>query len=750
MMQKHVIIDFETRSEADLKKVGTARYAEDPSTEAKMMCWAYGDGPVRRWRGDVWLEVGGWPDEPPQELFDLIEQGVIVEAHNAFFERMIWRNVMVKRYGWPDIPDAQWRCSAAKAAACSLPRGLGQAAEALRLTTEKDKEGHALMLRLCKPRAQWSKWKRGELVDSKTGELKPEPEKYFQSLEEFERELDYCARDVETERALSKSIPDMKPFEWEVWAADQRMNARGIKCDIPMAKHMVDLVEKYREHMRDELRMLTDGEIEKETQRAKVLDWFVRNDTTLPDAAGNFILIDNTQAGTLDEVAEFYQYDNYNRGRVAQIIRQLNKSSVSKYRAMIQRASEEDGRARGTLVFNGASTGRWAGSGLQLQNVPGGKIKNMDAAVDEVKALETVNQVFLAYDEPMEAFSGLIRGALMASEGHELVVADYASIEARGVMWLAQEHEGLKIFHSGDCIYCDMASDVYGWEVEKAKAKQGDPKHSSARNGLGKKAILGLGYQMGAPKFLDTCEKGGLYFTDDLIDELVPSDDQRILEQEIRENPLISFPKGKIIEPKVRPLILSKFVVNRYRTKYSQVSQYWRDIEEAAMTAVRDHMEKNPRRDWVYVRDYRGPGAIAYKVVGVFLFCKLPSKRHLAYPYPWIKRKKTAWGTEKDTLVFMGVDSFTHRWCEQTTYAGKLTENVTQAASRDVMAEAIVRIDRHPVYTPVLSVHDEIVTEAPIGFGSAKELEEIMAETPSWAKGFPIEVEGWSGQRYRK
>ena len=745
----HLVIDFETRSEVDLKKVGTARYSEDPSTEVKMMCWAYGDGPVNRWRGDVWYDVGGWPDPEPADLFDLIQQGVLVEAHNAFFERMMWRNIMVKRHGWPDIPDDQWRCSAAKAAACSLPRGLGDAAKAMRLTAEKDTEGHKLMLRLCKPRSQWMKWARGELVDTKTGQSKPEPDKYFQSLEEFERELDYCAQDVETERALSRKIPDLSPLEWQVWQVDQRMNARGIKCDIPMAEHMLDLIEKYRDHMRDELSALTNGEVTKETQRAKVLDWFLRNDTLLPDEAGNMVAIDNTQAATLDEVAEFYEYDNYNRGRVARIVRQLNKSSVSKYRAMIQRASEDDHRARDTLLFHGANTGRWSGRGIQLQNIPSGKIKDMDLAVDEAMQIDTLNQIFLSYDEPMEVFSGLIRGALMAEKDHDLVVADYSSIEARGVMWLAQEHEGLKVFARGDCIYCDMASDIYGWQVDKKKAKGGDFEHSEAR-ALGKRAVLGLGYQMGASKFLATCEKGGQYFTDKMVDKIVPELRQEMIEEDIRSSPILYFNKGKVIEQRVKPLILSKYVVERYRSKYAHVADFWRDIEEAAMDAVYQHMRRQQKRKWVYVRGHTGPGAIGYKVVGNFLFCKLPSKRHLAYPFPWIRKKKTAWGTEKDTLTFMGVDSFTHRWCEQTTYGGKLTENVTQAAARDVMAEALLRIDQHPVYTPVLSVHDEAVTEALNGMGDARELERIMAQQPQWAEGFPIEVEGWLGKRYRK
>lgn len=744
-----ITIDFETRSDIDLKKVGTARYSEQDTTEVLMLCYKIGNQPVRSWRSDAWLDYLIMEDDPPQDLFDAIASGMPVEAHNAFFERMIWKNIMVKRYGWPPVPSRQWRCSAAKAAAVSLPRALGDAAKAMKLPVEKDEEGHKLMMRLCKPRAVWTKWAAGNYKDRK-GVPRPEPEKYFGSEEEFERLLEYCIRDVETEHALSASIPNLKQKEWEVWHVDQEMNERGIKCDIPMAEHMIDLIEQYREAKREELQMLTDGEVQKETKRKQVLAWFLKHDTVLPDASGEFVPIDNTQAATLDEVAEVYSHDNYNRGRVATIIRQLNKSSVSKYRAMIMRASEHDQRARDTLLYHGAGTGRWSGRGIQLQNIPSGKIKNMVDSVDKAMKLETLNDIYMEYDDPMTIFSSLIRGALVPDEGKDFFVADYSSIEARGVMWVAGETDGLKVFHAGDCIYCDMASDIYGHPVDKALAKAGDFEHAEAR-GLGKRAVLGLGYQMGASKFLNTCEKGGQYFEDDLIDKIVKAEDQERLEVDIRENPILNFSKGKIIEEQIRPLILSKFVVERYRTKYSKVASFWRRIEDAAMAAVQEWKDGVPtaQRDWVPIEGFP---QIKFKVINKFLFMKLPSGRHLAYPYPNIKMKKTAWKTRKPTLVFMGVDSFTHKWTEQTTYGGKLTENAVQAIARDIMAHALVLLDHDPDFTPVLSVHDEGISEGDetLDEDALSRYEQILARKPKWAKGFPVEVEGWRGKRYRK
>lgn len=726
---QHITMDFETRSECPIT-LGAARYSEDPSTEVKMLCWAYQDEPVQDWLSPVLKPYGIIPSKPPQRLFDLIAAGALVEAHNAFFERMIWRNIMVKRYGWPDIPDAQWRCSAAKAAACALPRGLGKVAEIMGTKVQKDKEGHKLMMRLCKPTPAWNKWKKKPTA--RDGSPLPEPVKYFGSSEEFLRELEYCRDDVDTERGVAQIIPDLPAKEWEVWKLDQTMNERGIYCDLGMAEHILIMIEKYKDRQRLQLSALTDGMVEKETKRASIKEWFTLQDYPIKD----------TTSDTLRDIAE--EFPDEPIGQVAALCRELNKSSTSKYKAMLLRASESDNRIRDTLMYHGAGTGRWSGRGVQFQNLVSGKIKNMEKAVNAIME-QNISHVIAEHDNPMELFAGLVRGAIMAPEGKELIVADYAAIEGRGVMWLADEQKGLQIFHRGEDIYCDMASDIYAREIIP------NPDNQPPERKLGKQAVLGLGYQMGASKFLVTCEKYRIFFTDDMVNEAVPKEIQEEIEEDIRSNPIIYFgaTKGRIIEERVRPLILAKHVVNRYRARYPAIPQYWADCEKAAKTAVEEFHNGAGNR-WIRAGHKRAYGNIYYKVHGKFLFCRLPSGRHLAYPFPRIEEKQTAWGTSKDTIMYDGVDSFTHQWTGQSTYGGKLVENNTQAISRDIMAEALLRLEAHDDYFPVLSVHDEAVNECDEDKGFTEEVEWIMEEKPDWAPTFPIAVEGWRGKRYRK
>ena len=142
-------------------------------------------------------------------------------------------------------------------------------------------------------------------------------------------------------------------------------------------------------------------------------------------------------------------------------------------------------------------------------------------------------------------------------------------------------------------------------------------------------------------------------------------------------------------------------------------------------------------------------GRIVWFTQGVFLYARLPSGRRLAYPFPKVKRVEK-WGRLQDELTFKGTNPVTRQWHTQTTYGGMLVENLVQAIARDLMAEALLRCENSGVYTPVLSVHDEMIAEADPALGDVKEFEALMAACPKWARGCPVEAEGWSGVRYRK
>jgi DNA polymerase len=291
------------------------------------------------------------------------------------------------------------------------------------------------------------------------------------------------------------------------------------------------------------------------------------------------------------------------------------------------------------------------------------------------------------YKGVMEPLSHGLRGAIVAGPGKELFVADFASIEARVLLWLAGDEAALDLFRSGADIYCEMASSIYNRPITKADKDERQ---------LGKAAVLGCGYQMGASKFVDTALMYGVTITEQF----------------------------------------SVDVVDAYRTKFYRVKNMWYTQEQAACEAVETgRLIKSHKVKWY--------------VDGDFLFCELPSGRRLAYPFPEVRPRATPWGDMKPSLTYKGMDPYTRQWRRQVTYGGMLVENITQAVARDLMADAILRCEAS-VYTPVLSVHDEVISEAPLGEGSVEQFVQLVRECPTWAAGCPVDAEGWKGPRYHK
>jgi DNA polymerase len=179
----------------------------------------------------------------------------------------------------------------------------------------------------------------------------------------------------------------------------------------------------------------------------------------------------------------------------------------------------------------------------------------------------------------------------------------------------------------------------------------------------------------------------------------------------------------------------AKEIVMKWREANPCIVNFWYNIESAASKAV---TEGN-------CYSYRG---IKFGVRNKFLYCRLPSGRLLAYYNPAIEEVDTKYQKAKPVIAFHGVDSKSHKWARQYTYGGKLTENIVQAVARDILAEAMLRLE-HEGYSIVMHVHDEIVAEAKEG-ADLKEFERIMSIPPIWADGCPIAAEGWSGERYKK
>jgi DNA polymerase len=287
---------------------------------------------------------------------------------------------------------------------------------------------------------------------------------------------------------------------------------------------------------------------------------------------------------------------------------------------------------------------------------------------------------------------------LMAGKGKTLIAGDFASIEARVLFWLARDKTALDIFRAVDKdpennpdIYMVQAGSIYG--IDPMKAYKG-----SEERYLGKKSILGLGYGMGWRKFQSTVfDESGIE-----LDNL-----------------------------------FAKRVVDKYRKRWKSVPRLWKRFESAAIKAVMDRVS-------VRVNNY-----VKYECNGPFLYCILPSGRKLAYYKPHIIEDLDPWDNETHKLAYYGTNSQSYKWERIHTYGGKLTENAVQAIARDLMAYAMLRLERSG-YRIVLTVHDEIVCEVPNTIGSDKIFRDIMSIVPKWARGCPIECESWIGKRYRK
>ncbi len=365
-----------------------------------------------------------------------------------------------------------------------------------------------------------------------------------------------------------------------------------------------------------------------------------------------------------------------------------------------------DGRTRNTLLWHGAGTGRWTARGIQLQNLPS---KNLAIPSHEVPdAINAAKAGALAslYTNPMDVAKACIRGMVIPAPGKQLYCADYSAIEGRLLAWLAGEEHVVQAYRDGKRMYCVAAADMYGVPYDLIYAGRKTEPQFMKMDAVGKVNELACGYagSVQAVRKMERQQGLDLGFTDAQVKEKVKA---------WREG---------------RPMTV----------------RYWAGLEEACFQAV-----EQPG----VITEFKG---IKFKVVGKFLMMLLLSGRRLYYfdpkiepnLMPW-KDYKTGEPVWKDCVSFWAVDSQTKKWCKSFMYGGLLTNNVVQGLARDIMASAMLRLDAAG-YTPVLTVHDEVLSESPIGFGSLDEFLSIMTILDEWATGFPIAAAGHVGNRYKK
>lgn len=691
-----ISLDFETRSEADLKKVGTYEYAKHPSTEP--VCLGYhftGERKVQLWhpyfedlsplqktkkKDKVRRDLPATPD--PEDLWTEIALGALVEAHHSFFERCIWHFVMVRKYGWPEIPIDQWRCSSAKCASFSLRSRLEHAAIDLGLPQRKDTAGHRTMLKLCQPRKP----------------TKGDPDsKWHQCRDDLITVFKYNIVDVRTEVAVSAQLRPLSRHELQVWQMDQAINWRGFHADRKMVDGALQIEAEARLKACDELSDITYGAVKKYTLRVAFIEWLLSEGVKVPKKLNKKEkMVYTTDKNAIAEMMEGTLDGPYPEHiiRALEVWKSANKAS--KYQAFSDRMSADDDRIREVFIFAKAGPGRWASSNPQIQNMKRDVPKDHD---DQCIDISTGNfelmQLLYDGDNILTQTSRCIRGAITAAPGTDLIDSDFSAVEPRGAFWAVGDPGGLDMFEKVDSgeledAYCVMADDIYGNPRGTIKKSEGDLRQK------GKVGLIGCGYQMGPGKLVSYAE--GMHIT------ITPEDAEKI--------------------------------VAGYRNTYWRVKKFWYAMNDAAMSAV-----------WYPGRVF-DIGPFAWRVTGRFLHMRLPSGRLISYLDPEIQNLEKPWGWQ-DTLTFMGTDTYTRQFKRCETYGGKEFENAIQGLCRDLLACAMLRLEAHN-YPVVLHAHDEAAAEIIEGRGSLDEYNELMCVLPDWAAGFPLVAEGWRGKRYRK
>ena len=483
MRQRYLVLDYETRSEAELKQTGGYEYANHPSTKIMCIAWRFGTKDELRHQLALGVPAAVWSPAFPEneELAEeldtlLMDESVILIAHNAIFEQVITRFVLSKLFinsNLKEIPHDRWICTASMAAALALPRNLEGACLALKLPIQKDMDGRRLMLKLSKPRKA----------------SKNNQNKWHNSARDLRRIMEYCQKDVDAETMLFLTLPPLNDTERKVWLLDQKINFRGFQVDKKLIDSSLKLIEEETRNLNHETKRISGGQLGTTTQRNRTLEWLHRSGVFLPDLRAKTVS-DALKEGLVEGPTK----------RMLEIRQAVSKTSTAKYRAFDAR-SRTDQRVRDILVYHTASTGRWGGAGVQPQNFPRGSIADTTLAAD-ILCSGDLEFVRLIFGDPMEVLSSCLRAVIVAPQGREFYCADFAAIEARVLFWVGKHAAGLRAFFSNEPMYEQMAQVIYGLPTVCDVTK--------IQRQVGKQTILGCGYGMGWRKFIQTCKNFGI------------------------------------------------------------------------------------------------------------------------------------------------------------------------------------------------------------------------------------------------
>lgn len=591
-------IDIETYSSNDILKCGVYKYVEAKDFEILIIAYSIDGGSVSA------IDMTMLDDTEFHAAYEtfkiaLFDPNVKKYAFNANFER----TCLAKHFD-VDMPPEEWSCTMVNATRLGLPSSLEKVGDALNLQNQKDRAGKNLIRYFsvpCKPT---------KVNGGRTRNLP------MHAPDKWQQFIDYCIRDVEVEMSIATKIKDfpVTKEEQKYWNLDQRINDRGIKLSKELMVGANELDKMSKEDLLKQAIQITG--LENPNSTSQLLKW-------LNEEQG--LDIPNLQKKT---VQDYLKNATGKAKQMLEIRLQMSKTSVKKYNKMHDMMCADE-RVRGLFQFYGASTGRWAGRGVQLQNLTKHYMSDveLDIARDFIKAQRFDDLSLLLATHPQDLLSQLVRTTFVAKEGYILAVSDFSAIEARVIAWYAKEQWRLDVFNTHGKIYEASAAQMFGVPIESIT--KGDPLRQK-----GKVSELALGYQ-GGPGALKAM--GAL--------------DMGIKESELQG------------------------LVDSWRKANPNIVNFWKACQDAAINTVRS-------RKTHYTHGLR------FYIKKGLLMIEIPSGRSLAYPKARISEND--WGAP--VVEYMGLD-INRKWAKLKMYGGKLVENIVQATARDLLAVSMLRLD---------------------------------------------------------
>ena len=606
-----IVLDFETACLLDLRKVGAWKYSEHWSFE--VLCLVFGN--------DAWV---------PKELNSTVQlttlRACVDDPANMFvshgdFERAVWQNYMVPRMGLPLLPNERWHDTMASAAYKAVPLGLEPLLKALNLGTEKDMEGRTMTIGLSEPETMASWQRKFPGVGTKAAwERQFVKGMMDRSPATMQRVVQYCRSDVAQQTAVLGRLGTLPPNEREVWLLDQKINQRGIGVDLEYVRACKRVVDAASLQFKEEFSQLTGGLAVGQLDKVKA--WLAERGLDLPDMT--------------KETIDGLRIDPMLRGPLARVLgirRLLGSASVKKLDTFLA-STNADGRARGLLQYHGATTGRWTGRLIQPQNLAWdkeGKLQLCDPE-DRVAAILSGEPRVVEHAcglDPITSVGLSLREAFIPGAGKRFAIGDFAGIEARVVLALADQRDKCALLASGHDVYLDMACRIYNAPLGSLTKEK-----DAGKRQIGKNAVLGCGFQMGGDKFHERyCPDQSPAFAAD--------------------------------------------VVRAYRENWApKVPELWYALEEAGVECMRTGYAKAYGCKFQLTDDRK------------WLTIDLPSGWQRLWYYdpqpcvgPFGKQAWSCWAVRE------GI------WKERQMYGGLLTENVVQALARGLMVAAMMRLE---------------------------------------------------------